>query len=104
MPNNVAFNFHRHFVIGAREARRHFPFPMACEVKAVNLEVILDTRSPRNNLRRVQTAETMLVCVYLDPTTLKKNGYFAQQMAFLTNSDASLTEKLKFPRLSKKIV
>ena len=63
VPNNVAFNFHRHFVIGAREARRHFPFPMACEVKAVNREVILDTRSPRNNLRRVQTAETMLVCV-----------------------------------------
>ena len=54
VPNNVAFNFHRHFVIGAREARRHFPFPMACEVKAVNREVILDTRSPRNNLHRVQ--------------------------------------------------
>ena len=40
--------------------------------------------------------------LYLDPTTLEKNGYFAQQMAFLTNSDASLTERLKFPRSSTK--
>ena len=28
--------------------------------------------------------------LYLDQTTLEKNGYFAQQMAFLTNSEAFL--------------
>ena len=39
---------------------------------------------------------------YLDPTTSEKNGYFAQQMAFLTNPDASLTERLKFPRSTTK--
>ena len=69
-------------------------------------------------LRRSQTLRVVNICknrksilggqknadgIYLDPTTLEKNGYFAQQMAFLTNSDASLTERLKLPRLSKKL-
>ena len=42
--------------------------------------------------------------LYLDQTSLENNGYFAQQMAFLTNSDASFAERLKFPRSRKKIV
>ena len=48
--------------------------------------------------------QTFVELQYLDPTNLEKNGYFVQQMAFLTNSDASLTERLKFPRSRKKIV
>ena len=56
------------------------------------------------SLITTSTAKNLKWFLYLDPTTLEKNGYFAQQMAFLTNSDASLTERLKFPRSWKKIV